>query len=84
MVATRSSPATTLPRAVLDFARAENATQLVVGASPRTWLQRVLGGLGTAAAIVAHSGSIDVHIVTHDLRLAWSAAEVAQGPFAAT
>jgi two-component system sensor histidine kinase KdpD len=54
------------PRAVLDFARAEDATQLVVGASTRSWISRALGGLGTAAAIVAHSGSIDVHIVTHD------------------
>ena len=54
------------PRAVLDFARAEDATQLVVGASTRSWLSRALGGLGTAAAIVAHSGPIDVHIVTHD------------------
>jgi two-component system sensor histidine kinase KdpD len=54
------------PRAVLDFARAEDATQLVVGASTRSWISRALGGLGTAAGIVAHSGSIDVHIVTHD------------------
>ena len=52
--------------AVLQFARAENATQLVVGASRRRWLTRVLGGLGTAAAIIQDSGSIDVHIVTHD------------------
>ena len=50
---------------VLAFAKAENATQLVIGASRRTWLQRVLGGLGTAAGIVDRSGPIDVHIVTH-------------------
>ncbi|BEP15073.1 sensor histidine kinase KdpD [Acidothermaceae bacterium B102] len=51
--------------AVLQFARAENATQLVIGASRRPWLQRVVGGLGTAASIVDRSGPIDVHIVTH-------------------
>ena len=51
--------------AVLQFARAENATQLVIGASRRPRLQRVLGGLGTAASIVDRSGPIDVHIVTH-------------------
>jgi two-component system sensor histidine kinase KdpD len=53
------------PEAVLQFARAENATQLVIGTSRRPWLQRVLGGLGTAATIVDRSGSIDVHLVTH-------------------
>ncbi|MDX6245785.1 MAG: two-component system, OmpR family, sensor histidine kinase KdpD [Frankiales bacterium] len=52
--------------AVLQFARAEDATQLVVGASRRRWISRVLGGLGTAASIIRESGSIDVHIVTHD------------------
>ena len=53
------------PDAVLQFARAENATQLVIGTSRRSWLQRVLGGLGTAATIVDRSGPIDVHLVTH-------------------
>ena len=43
--------------AVLQFARAENATQLVVGASRRRWISRVLGGLGTAAAIINDSGA---------------------------
>ncbi|MDX6211193.1 MAG: two-component system, OmpR family, sensor histidine kinase KdpD, partial [Frankiales bacterium] len=51
--------------AVLQFARAEDATQLVIGASRRRWINRVLGGLGTAASIIRESGSIDVHIVTH-------------------
>ena len=44
------------PEAVLQFARAENATQLVIGTSRRPWLQRVVGGLGTAATIVDRSG----------------------------
>jgi two-component system sensor histidine kinase KdpD len=51
--------------ALLDFARGVNATQLVLGASRHSRLRRVLSpgvGLATAAA----SGSIDVHLVTHE------------------
>ncbi|WP_068928760.1 sensor histidine kinase [Planobispora rosea] len=53
-----------VPRALLDFARGVNATQLVVGASRRGRLAQVLSrGVGTE--IIALSGSIDVHMVTH-------------------
>lgn len=50
--------------ALLDFARAENATQLVLGDSRRPFWSRLLNQ-GVAAATVRDSGDIDVHIVTH-------------------
>ena len=52
--------------ALLDFARAENATQLVLGDSRRPAWSRLLNQ-GVAAAMVRESGDIDVHIVTHQL-----------------
>jgi two-component system sensor histidine kinase KdpD len=53
-----------VPDALLAFARAENATQLVLGDSRRPTLARVFGP-GTAAHTIAASGDIDVHIVSH-------------------
>jgi len=55
-----------VPEALLDFARAENATQLVLGASRRSPVASVLAGSGIGARVVRRSGDIDVHIVTHD------------------
>ena len=52
--------------ALVEFARAENATQLVLGASRRGRLERFLTGLGTGETVVALSGDIDVHRVTHE------------------
>ena len=54
-----------IPEALLSFARAENATQLVLGASRRSWLSSVLTGPGFGARTIRGSGDIDVHIVTH-------------------
>jgi two-component system, OmpR family, sensor histidine kinase KdpD len=51
--------------ALLTFARAENATQLVLGASRRTWLSSLLTGPGVSVRTIRDSGDIDVHIVTH-------------------
>lgn len=51
--------------ALLDFARAENATQLVLGASRRSRLAALLSGPGIGATTIRHSGDIDVHLVTH-------------------
>ena len=51
--------------ALLDFARAVNATQLVLGVSRRRGLERLFGR-GVGDAIVQGSGDIDVHIVTHE------------------
>lgn len=53
-----------VPDALLTFARAENATQLVLGASRRTWLSTLLGP-GIGATTIRASGDIDVHIINH-------------------
>ncbi|MFF4603081.1 ATP-binding protein [Streptomyces sp. NPDC001339] len=55
-----------VPAALLDFARAQNATQLVVGASRRGRLRRVLTPRGVGETVVELSGDIDVHTVTHE------------------
>ncbi len=54
-----------VPEALLAFARAENATQLVLGASRRGWLSTLLTGPGVSWRTIRESGDIDVHIVTH-------------------
>ncbi|HUY50753.1 MAG TPA: sensor histidine kinase KdpD [Streptosporangiaceae bacterium] len=54
-----------IPEALLSFARAENATQLVLGASRRNWLTALLTGPGIGQRTIRGSGDIDVHIVTH-------------------
>jgi two-component system sensor histidine kinase KdpD len=51
--------------ALLEFARAENATQLVLGVSRRSWLSALLTGPGIGNRTIRGSGDIDVHIVTH-------------------
>jgi two-component system, OmpR family, sensor histidine kinase KdpD len=51
--------------ALLTFAQAENATQLVLGASRRPWLLALLTGPGIGSRTIRDSGPIDVHIVTH-------------------
>ncbi|MFT4262906.1 MAG: DUF4118 domain-containing protein, partial [Nocardioides sp.] len=50
--------------ALLAFARAENATQLVLGDSRRPRWRRLLGP-GIGSQTIHESGDIDVHIVTH-------------------
>jgi two-component system sensor histidine kinase KdpD len=54
-----------ISEALLTFARAENATQLVLGASRRPWLLALLTGPGIGNRTIRGSGAIDVHIVTH-------------------
>ena len=54
-----------VPEALLAFARAENATQLVLGASRRNWITTLLTGPGVSWRTIRESGDIDVHIVTH-------------------
>jgi two-component system sensor histidine kinase KdpD len=50
--------------ALLEFARSVDATQLVIGTSRRSrWARAVRRGIG--GQVVADSGEIDVHIVTH-------------------
>ncbi|MGX1759276.1 ATP-binding protein [Streptomyces lydicus] len=55
-----------VPTALLDFARAENATQLVLGTSRRSWLSRLVAPRGIGEDTVELSGDIDVHMVTHE------------------
>ncbi|MER7514493.1 ATP-binding protein [Streptomyces lavendulae] len=52
--------------ALTEFARAENATQLVLGTSRRGRVERFLTGRGTGETIVGLSEDIDVHMVTHE------------------
>ncbi|HTL85911.1 MAG TPA: ATP-binding protein [Acidimicrobiia bacterium] len=53
--------------ALVDFARAENATQLVVGASQRSrWSEFARGSV--INRVVRLSGSIDVHVISHQRR----------------
>jgi len=53
-------------RALLDFARSVNATQIVVGVSRHRKLSGLLGG-GIGTRVVRDSGDIDVHMVSHPL-----------------
>ena len=54
-----------IPRALLDFARGVNATQLVLGASRRSRLAHMFSP-GVGVTTTAESGTIDVHLVTHE------------------
>ena len=50
--------------AILDVARGVNASQVVIGSTRRPrW--RTLAVPSTAEEVIAHSGDIDVHVVTH-------------------
>lgn len=54
-----------VPAALLEFAREQNATQLVLGTSRRSRWARIFDE-GIGAAVVQQSGKIDVHMVTHE------------------
>lgn len=54
-----------IPAALLDFARAVNATQLVLGASRRGNLAQLFSP-GVGVTTTRDSGQIDVHLVTHE------------------
>ena len=51
--------------AILDFARAENASQILIGASRRGRISTLLRP-GVGEVVIAESGDVDVHIVTHE------------------
>ncbi|GAB2478462.1 ATP-binding protein [Jatrophihabitans fulvus] len=55
-----------VPRALLAFARRVDATQVVLGTSRHGPVSTLLGGPGTGATVIRDSGSIDVHLVTHE------------------
>lgn len=51
--------------ALVDFARAENATQLLLGASLRSrWAELVQGSV--INRVIRLSGAIDVHVISHE------------------
>jgi K+-sensing histidine kinase KdpD len=52
-----------IPAALLAFAHAHNATQLVLGAVPRTW-RAALRPASIRSRVIRHGGGLDVHIVT--------------------
>jgi two-component system sensor histidine kinase KdpD len=54
-----------LPAALIDFARGVNATQLVLGSSRRGRFHQLFAPSGNIR-IIALSGAIDVHLVTHE------------------
>lgn len=54
-----------IPRAVVEFARSIDATQLVLGVSRRGRLAALISGPGVGATVIRESADIDVHIVTH-------------------
>ncbi|MBV6696375.1 DUF4118 domain-containing protein [Kitasatospora aureofaciens] len=55
-----------IPTALLAFARAHDATQLVLGTSRRGRINRFLTGPGIGETTVDASEDIDVHMVTHE------------------
>ncbi|MGB8651738.1 MAG: DUF4118 domain-containing protein [Mycobacteriales bacterium] len=55
-----------VPSALLEFARAENATQLVLGTSRRGRLGAFFGAPSIGVTTTRMSGDIDVHMVTHE------------------
>ncbi|MDR0283351.1 MAG: DUF4118 domain-containing protein [Propionibacteriaceae bacterium] len=52
-----------IPGALVEFAKAAEATQLVVGCSHRHWALGPLVGRDIGMAVIRDSGTIDVHIV---------------------
>ncbi|MDF1480270.1 DUF4118 domain-containing protein [Leifsonia sp. H3M29-4] len=54
-----------IPRALVEFARSVDATQLVIGVSRRGRLRALLTGAGTSSTVIREAGDIDVHIVSH-------------------
>jgi len=52
-------------RALTEFARTERATQVVVGASRRPWVQKVLRG-SVVTQLVRDARGLDVHVIATD------------------
>jgi two-component system sensor histidine kinase KdpD len=55
----------TVPDALLDVARAENVTQVVLGASDRSRITELLRG-SVINRVIRQSGPIDVHVISGD------------------
>jgi two-component system sensor histidine kinase KdpD len=54
-----------VPEAILDFARAEGVTQVVLGASERSRWQEFLRG-SVVFEVIRSSGPIDVHVISRE------------------
>jgi len=67
-------PGEDVPETLLRFARAENATQIVLGASLRGRLLTLLSGRSIPTRVARRAGHIDVHLVSRDRTAAggWS------------
>jgi two-component system, OmpR family, sensor histidine kinase KdpD len=59
-------PGEDVPEALLRFARAENATQIVLGASLRGRVLTLLSGKSIPTRVARRAGHIDVHLVSRD------------------
>src|SRR5712671_5811914 len=53
-----------IPAALLAFAHAHNTTQLVPGATPRTWLAALRPAASIRSRVIRRGGGLDVHIIT--------------------
>jgi two-component system, OmpR family, sensor histidine kinase KdpD len=53
-----------VPGALLAFAHAHHATQLVLGATPRTWRAALWPAASIRSRVIRRGGGLDVHIVT--------------------
>jgi two-component system, OmpR family, sensor histidine kinase KdpD len=53
-----------IPAALLAFAHAHNATQLVLGATPRSWPTGLRPAASIRSRVIRGGGGLDVHIVT--------------------
>ena len=62
---TAGSRATTSARRCVEVARSENATQIVLGASARSWWHELANG-SVINRVVRRSGPIDVHVISAD------------------
>jgi two-component system, OmpR family, sensor histidine kinase KdpD len=60
----RDVPGQDVAEALLRFARAENATQMVLGASRRGRLSTLVTGKSTPTRLARRAGHIDVHLVS--------------------
>lgn len=56
---------TDVAAALIDVARAENATQIVLGASRRSRMQRLLQG-SVISRVIGRAGPIDIHVISAD------------------
>jgi two-component system, OmpR family, sensor histidine kinase KdpD len=59
-------PGEDIPETLLRFARAENASQIVLGASLRGRLLTLLSGRSIPTRVARRAGHIDVHLVSRD------------------